>query len=309
MSIPALTNINTLNKNFSFDDESNKLYFKNGKGDIPVIEIKNEYASALISLQGAHILSWIPADDKDIIWLSDDASFSIGKSVRGGIPICWPWFGAHESNNDFPAHGFARTVFWQVTDTKQLKSGETQVTFILDTQILNQDIQRMWPQATTAEYCLTIGKSLKLELTTYNNSAETITIGQALHTYFNIDDVRNATIKGLEGKDYLDKTTGFSRHTQPGPVIIDSEVDRIYLNTADTLVIDDTRRKIVISKQGSLSTVVWNPWNEVATKMGDLGKEGYLNMLCVESANAADDLVSITPGERYTLHVTYEVGE
>ena len=104
--------INNLNTTFSFEHESQHLSFKVGEGDIPLVEIKNKYASAVISLQGAHVLSWVPKDNDDVIWLSEDATFAIGKSVRGGIPICWPWFGAHVSDTTFPAHGFSRTVLW-----------------------------------------------------------------------------------------------------------------------------------------------------------------------------------------------------
>lgn len=296
-----------LNKNFSFEKAKHFLRFKVGQGDIPVIEIQNEFSSATISIQGAHVLSWVPAGEKDVIWVSNDATFSIGKSVRGGIPICWPWFGAHETNSDFPAHGFARTVLWQVIDTQQLSSGETQVTFKLDCQTLEDNIQQMWPIATIAEYRLTFGKTLTLELSTYNNSDQSITIGQALHTYFNVDDVTKTTVKGLDGKDYLDKTDDFKRKTQAGSITVNSEVDRVYLNTSDDIVIDDEKRKIIIEKQGSRSTIVWNPWEEVAKKMGDLGQDGYRNMLCVESANAAEDCVSIGSDENHTLHVTYKV--
>ena len=303
-----MNTIENLNQHFSLEDGNTQLTFKIGAGDIPVVEVKNELASAVISLQGAHVLSWIPTGEKDVIWLSEDATFAIGKSVRGGVPICWPWFGAHETNTDFPAHGFARTVVWTVIATQQLDTGETQVTFKLDTQELEEHQQNMWPQATIAEYKITIGKKLNLELFTSNNSEQAITIGQALHTYFNVDDVRNTSLSGLDGKDYLDKTASFNRFIQVGNVCIDKEVDRIYLNTPDTLVIDDAKRKIIISKQGSLSSVVWNPWEEVANKMGDLGQDGYLKMLCVESANAAEDTVSIQPNKIHTLHVTYEIG-
>lgn len=304
-----LNNIERLNKNFSFENENSHLIFKMGKGDIPVVEIKNELASAVISLQGAHVLSWVPEQKNDVIWLSEDAVFAKGKSVRGGIPVCWPWFGAHESNSNYPAHGFARTVFWDVIAVKQLESAETQITFKLDTKKLEEKYQNMWPYATVAEYIITIGSKLNLELITFNNSDNEITLGQALHTYFNINDVRNTRLTGLDGKDYLDKTTGFNRKTQSGVVTIDSEIDRVYLNTADTLELDDTKRKIIISKQDSFSTVVWNPWEEVANKMGDLGKNGYLKMLCVESANAADDTVLIQANKTHTLRVTYEVKE
>ena len=302
-------NIEQLNKDFSFANDYHSLIFKMGKGNIPVVEIKNDQASAAISLQGAHILSWVPAGEDDVIWLSDDAKFAAGKSVRGGVPICWPWFGAHENNTDYPAHGFARTVLWQVTKTESISSDETQITFQLDTCQLDKSLQQMWPLPTVAEYRITIAKTLTMELTTYNHSDQLITIGQALHTYFKVDDVSCTSVLGLEGKDYLDKTKDFKRKTQIGPVTFNAEVDRVYLSTADDLVINDNKRKIVIKKQGSQSTVVWNPWEKVAKKMGDLGENGYLKMLCVESANAMEDTVDIDAGGSHSLRVTYELGK
>ena len=299
--------IEQLNKDFSFANEYHSLVFKTGKGNIPVVEIKNDQSRATISLQGAHVLSWIPAGEGDVIWLSNEASFAEGKSVRGGIPICWPWFGPHEDNAAYPAHGFARTVLWQVMSTEAVSADETQITFRLDTRQLDKISQKMWPLPTTAEYRLIFGKTLTMELTTFNHSDQAITIGQALHTYFKVDDVSCTSLLGLEDKDYLDKTDGFKRKTQTGPVTISTEVDRVYLETPDDVVIDDNKRKILIKKQGSQSTVVWNPWRTVADKMGDLGEDGYLKMLCVESANAADDTISIQAGESFTLRVTYEI--
>lgn len=303
MNIPDL---NDLNQNFSIDTNQH-LNFKAGEGGILLVEIENEFATAVISLQGAHILSWIPKGEEDVIWLSADATFAMGKSVRGGVPICWPWFGAHESETRFPAHGFARTVLWTVKQTQALENGETQILFQLDTSELDEELQAMWPQATLAVYTITIGQTLTLELVTSNQSDEPLTLGQALHTYFNVSDIEQTTVTGLEGKDYLDKTTGFERKTQAGSIIIKQEVDRVYLQTADDVVIDDVKRKIQIEKEGSLSTVVWNPWQEVADKMGDLGKEGYRYMLCVESANAAEDIITIAPGKSHTLRINYTI--
>ena len=299
--------IEQLNNNFSLDTDDTRLSFKAGEGGIPVIEIQNQHASAIISLQGAQVLSWRPKGKDEVIWVSTDASFAPGKSVRGGIPICWPWFGPHATNAAFPAHGFARTTLWQVIDTQALSEGETQITFELDTSLLSDSQKAMWPVATVAEYRLTVGNLLTMELTTFNHSEQAITISQALHTYFNVENVANTKIFGLDGKDYLDKTDGFKRKTQSGPIRISSEVDRVYLDTPDDVIIDNKKRKIVIKKQGSQSTVVWNPWQAVAEKMGDLGKDGYLEMLCVESANAAEDTVIIDADESHTLRVIYEI--
>jgi glucose-6-phosphate 1-epimerase len=299
--------VENLNNTFSLSDDNSSLRFKVGEGNIPVVEIKNNQANAVISLQGAHVLSWKPVDNNEVIWLSTDATFAMGKSVRGGIPICWPWFGAHESDSSFPAHGFARTVLWEVIDTKIISADETEITFRLVTNELDEKLQQMWPQSTIAEYKISVGEKLVMELTTLNKSDKTITVGQALHTYFNIDDINNTKVYGLEGKTYLDKTDGFNSKTQDGPITINGEVDRVYLDTKDDITIDDSKRKIMIKKNGSQSTVVWNPWIDVAQKMGDLGEEGYDKMLCVESANAADDTINIKSGESYTLLVSYSI--
>lgn len=303
--------IDKLNKEFSFQQGKNTLCFKNTEADIPHVEINNEFASAKISLQGAHLLSWKPHNEDEVIWLSEDATYAREKSVRGGIPICWPWFGAadfeREANIALPAHGFARTVFWKVIDTQQFESGETQITFQLDTTTLSINTEEMWPTPTLATYRIVIGKTLSLELTTLNNSSETFTIGQALHTYFSIGDISEVTVLGLENKEYLDKTNEFKRVTQTLPLTISGEVDRIYLNTGNTIKIVNKKRNIVINTKGSHSTVVWNPGENVANKMGDLGEEGYRAMLCVESANAADDVVILKPGESHQLQAIYGI--
>jgi len=296
-----------LNKDFAFNTGNNSLSIISGPAGISQIEIQNRQATARISLQGAHILSWKPKNQTDVIWLSQEANFAAGKSVRGGIPICWPWFGAHQTNQAYPAHGFARTVLWQLTKTSAVSDDETEISLKLVTSQLDASYQAMWPQATTAEYIISIGKKLGLRLITHNHSDQAISIGQALHSYFNVDDISNTAVLGLENKDYLDKTLDFKRNTQHGPVLIEAEVDRIYLQTTEALVIDNKKRKLSITKQGSATTVVWNPGKEVAEKMGDLGDNGYQKMLCVESANAAEDCRQIAAAESHELSVLYEL--
>jgi glucose-6-phosphate 1-epimerase len=298
--------IESLNASFSLTAADNSLIFKNGKGDIPVIEVKNRQASATISLQGAQLLSWMPAGEEEVIWLSEQANFTVGKSVRGGVPICWPWFGAHESNANFPAHGFARTTLWQVLNTQALTDGSTCIVFTL---LPNTDNAGMWPADTRVQFQLTIGKKLEMELLTHNEGSLPVTITQALHAYFNVADVSELVLHGLEDTDYLDKVDDFQRKHQQGAITIDQEVDRIYLDTVSDCVIEDKKlkRKIKIAKTSSHTTVVWNPWQESAKKMGDLGEQGYKRMLCVESANVANDAVVIPPGETHKLSVQYEV--
>ncbi len=300
-------NLQKLNEKFSFKNKTGYLQIKEGKGGIPVIEIKNNQAAAKLSFQGGHLLSWIPQGEQEVIWLSDNARFEPGKSVRGGIPICWPWFGAHKTSADYPAHGFARTTGWQLVNARQLAEDETEITFSLNTENLNENIQQMWPYSTLLEYVVTIGKTLKLVLTTTNNSHKKITVSEALHTYFKVDNVTQSKVHGLDGISYLDKPDDFKRKQQQGLIEISEEVDRVYLNTEEDVVIENKNREISIKKQGSRSTVVWNPWKDVADKMGDLGEAGYLHMLCVESANAAENTIRLNPGENHTLKVEMRV--
>jgi D-hexose-6-phosphate mutarotase len=156
---------------------------------------------------------------------------------------------------------------------------------------------------------VTLGKTLRLDLITRNTGSEAFVLGEALHTYFHISDVAQMTIRGLENCDYLDKVGEPARRTQQGGIVIESEVDRVYVNTAADCVIEDRglNRAIRIAKTGSLSTVVWNPWTEKANKMGDFGEHGYRGMVCVESANAFDNLVSVAAGATHCLSVEYSV--
>ena len=135
MNIPSVAE---LNEQFSLQQDTYRLGFRDGEGGIPVVDLQNEQATASISLQGAHVLSWVPATEAEVIWVSEQASFAPGKSVRGGIPICWPWFGAHHATMSYPAHGFARTSLWPVAGVQVLPGGETQITFRLDTRLLDE---------------------------------------------------------------------------------------------------------------------------------------------------------------------------
>ena len=272
-------NIDELNREFALDS---MLDFVEGEGAMPVIEINNQHCTAKISLQGAQVTSWVPVGQNEVIWLSSAASFKQGKSIRGGIPVCWPWFGAHESEGDFPAHGYARTVFWDVLETEALDDGSTYIQF----KIIEDDLtRRLWPYSSELIMTMKLGSSLEIELLTHNRDSKPFKISQALHTYFNVSDVRNITVTGLDGCEYLDKLDNFEKKHQTGSVKLTGETDRIYLETRDDYSIVDPglNRTVQISKSGSNSTVVWNPWQSTAEKMGDLGENGYLQMVCVES--------------------------
>ena len=247
-----------------------------------IAEVANQYALANIALQGAHVATFQPRGEEPVIWLSPLAKFAPGKSIRGGVPICWPWFGPHQTDSKLPGHGFARTVPWELLDTKALEDGSTFLRFGL---IENDTTRAQWPHPSTAQLEVTVGKALRVELVTANTGSAPFELGEALHTYLQISDVGNMTIRGLEGCEYIDKVGATTRRTQQDGIVIESEVDRVYVNTAADCVIEDKglKRAIRIHKEGSQSTVVWNPWQEKAEKMGDFGEKLHRDMVCVES--------------------------
>ncbi len=298
------TEAEALNAQFGIEDQ---VSFREQSPGFIVIDIANAQATAALALQGAQLLTWTPAGQPAVVWQSPEARFVDGKSVRGGVPVCWPWFGARPDDATLPAHGFVRTARWEVIRTATLAgSGATRV----ELRFLHSDAtRRMWPHRSELELHVDIGSTLEMELISRNTGAEAFTMTQALHTYFAVGDIRQTRVTGLDGCDYLDKVGEEQRRRQQGPVTFSGETDRIYVDTDADCLIEDPhlQRRIRVSKRGSHSTVVWNPWIEKADRLGDLGEDGYLHMVCVESANAADDRVTLEPGNEYHLAVRYSV--
>ena len=280
--------------------------FKEGPGGLAVVDVANAQATATIALQGAQVIAWAPHGQAPVIWLSRAARFTPGKSIRGGVPVCWPWFGPHATDPDLPAHGFARTVPWEVIGTRTLVDGAMRLDFRM---VQSEATRALWPHATLLECHISVGTALEIDLVTRNADRSAITIGDALHTYFEVSDIHHVVIRGLEDCFYLDKMDGGRRKRQAGPVTIDAEIDRIYLDATADCLIDDPGlgRRIRLRKRGSHSTVVWNPWIGKSANMGDFGENGYLKMVCVESANAADDVITIAPGGEHHLWVRYDI--
>jgi glucose-6-phosphate 1-epimerase len=295
--------IQELNQRFG---SSEQLVFTLSRNDTPIAQINTPLCRAQVALQGAQVCSWVPAGEQPVIWLSDKAVFAPAKSLRGGVPVCWPWFGAHSTHKEFPAHGFARTVDWSLRETQVLADGMVTLLFELEN---NASIDAMWPADCRLTLHMKFGHSLELELTTENTGQQPAVISEALHTYFAVGDVRQVQVSGLENTDYLDKVDDFALKHQTEAIRINSEVDRVYIDTEAECVIEDAhwQRRIHIQKRGSRSTVVWNPWQEKADAMGDMGVQGYLSMLCVESANAMQNAVTIPAGQSHSLWVKYQV--
>lgn len=292
--------LNTLNTNFAV---ANALRFTEAVPGLPVAEISTPLATASVALHGAHVLSWQPAGQAPVIWVSKAAIFELGKPVRGGVPLCWPWFGPLA---DKPMHGFVRTMVWQVRGAELDASGQ----LVLRLGISDDASTRaLWDFAFDLELVVTVGSTLTIALTTRNTGATPLSINQALHTYFATSDIHQTTVQGLAGGSYINKVQNFAVCQQEGDMVFTGETDRIYTDTtADSVIVDGvTGRRIRITKQGSASTVVWNPWSEKEKNIVDMAAGEHRQMLCVETCNAGPDSISIPAGGVHTLAATISV--
>lgn len=276
-------------------------------GDIaPLVELRIGGASARISLNGAQLLGWQPAGEREVIWVSPASAPMPGRSIRGGTPVCWPWFGTDSSSLGRPAHGFVRGVPWQVAWSRAT-AAESAIALRYRTA---PETAGLWPHEAEAMLTVSlIADTLTLSLTTTNTGASAFSLTEALHTYFAVTDIAETHVDGLDGCGYIDAVGTWTRRRQQGAVTFSGEVDRIYLDPPGDIVIADGAggRRIHIDASGSRSAVVWNPWIDKSARLGDMGTDGYTRMLCVETANAADDAIALAPGAAHTLTARYHV--
>jgi glucose-6-phosphate 1-epimerase len=285
----------------------NELQFVDIEHGFTYIEINNAKAHATISTYSGQVLSYRPKTQKDdLLFVSDKAYYESGKAIKGGIPVCWPWFGADPDDLGRPAHGFVRNRQWEVSASESLADGSTKVVLGL---VDSEETRKIWPHPFKLNIEITVGDSLSVALVTHNNGDENVTISQALHTYFYVGDIGKVSVLGLDGVEYLDKVDDFDEKTQSGPVTINGEVDRIYKGVSGELVIEDESlgRKIRIASTGCSTAVVWNPWSEIAASMGDLDDDDYRKMICVETANAGPETVEVAAGNSYRLEAVYTI--
>jgi glucose-6-phosphate 1-epimerase len=265
------------------------------------IAVTNEAASAKIALQGAHLFEYRAKESAEYIWLSQESRFKEGEAIRGGIPLCWPRFGNRDAS--LPQHGFARTAKFLLLDVVEISPTLTQVRFGLKE---TQESLELWPFAFELEVVFEIGKQLNIAMHTKNCSQKQMMLTQALHTYFCVDDISKVKISGLEGVSFID-TLDNTTKKESEPIVIDKEIDRVYLGTAKrTITLEDSSKKLSIDAKGSDSCIVWNPWIEKCAKMSAMQPEAYREFVCIESANAFDDTRYLAPGEVYSLKVLYK---
>jgi glucose-6-phosphate 1-epimerase len=296
-------NIDQLNIDYGITDQ---IKFIEGEGGFPFINISNQSATALVSLHGGQILSYKPIDEEaDLLFLSSKSSYNDGKAIRGGVPVCWPWFGPDPKGLQRPNHGFVRNHLWTV-----LKTSTTDTETKVSLQFLESyKKEKTWRQPFTLVLEITIGTSLSLKLITRNTGENSFSITQAFHSYFHVGDVDQVQVLGLEGCDYFDKLEQGTEKFQEGTLIPSEEIDRIYTDVKNDLIINDPvfKRRIQISSPNNETVVVWNPWLKTSKKIADLKNKAYKRFICVETGNIAFDLIQVPPETEHRLHTTIKI--
>jgi glucose-6-phosphate 1-epimerase len=278
-----------------------------GDGGLARARVSAARADAEVYLQGGHVTRWQPRGAAPVLFLSGRATYAPGKAIRGGVPLIFPWFGPHATDRRAPMHGFARSRPWRLATSGPGADGAA----ILELALQDDEATRAaWPSAFSLRYRVTVGEILHLELEITNTSLAPFTFEAALHTYLAVGDVEAVAITGLEDTPYIDKVDAMARKRHgAGPVRLTGETDRVFLGTTRRCVVTDPAlgRRLSVDKAGSATTVVWNPWAARAAEIADLEPDGWRRMVCVETANAADDAVTLAAGARHLMSATIRV--
>jgi D-hexose-6-phosphate mutarotase len=271
-----------------------------GQGGLQRLVIHTAQADAEIYLHGAHVTQFQPKGQKPVLFMSAKSMFEPGKPLRGGVPICFPWFGARQNGQPGSPHGFARLMEWELISAEQSSEGVE-----IHLRLVSSEATRaLWAGEFVADYRVRIGTALGLELQVRNTGSQPLRIEEALHTYLAVNDVRQVSIEGLAGVSYF-TAVGTPRTETEGaaPIRITAETDRVYLNTQSACVAHDPgwQRRLLVEKTGSKATVVWNPWIAKAKAMPDFGDDEWPSMLCIETCNVRENAVTIAPGQSHAM--------
>jgi glucose-6-phosphate 1-epimerase len=257
--------------------------------------VETAHASAKVALQGAHIFHYQRHDEAPLLWLSEASDKKPGTAIRGGIPVCWPWFGKPEGT-DLPQHGFARTAMWKLVDSEE---SESSTKLVMEMEFTDA-MRELWPYKTSLSLEVIISDTLEVRLTTTNLDEKPFELSQALHTYLTVSDISDIAIEGLDEKPYFDALTS-QMYRQHGPLTFEQETDRVYQEVDAPLILKDTQRTVSVENSGSRSAVIWNPWIEKCSRMSGMNPDSYKTMVCIETANAKDDARTLDPGTSHTI--------
>ncbi len=290
-----MLDIDELDEKFSIEGE---VGFAELENDLIFVTVSNKHADADICLYGAHVTSFRPQNEMDILWMSPESSFEVGKPIRGGIPVCFPWFGPHQTDAEKPQHGFARLMYWDVAGTTTLPGGESLIKLQLCS---SEETKEYWPFDFCAEMTIVVGQTLTTSLKVTNTSSESFDFTCALHSYYNISAIENIAIVGLQGTTYFNQLTAENGVQEEEILQIQGPLTRHYLNTETPVLIADSifSRGIIAAKSGSMVTTVWNPGEETCALIGDLPDDAFHAFVCVEATNAFGYPIQLAPGESH----------
>jgi len=294
--------INQLNEHFGLPGV---LAFQATASGLIRADVTTPHATATVYLQGAHVAAWQPAEHKPVIFTSRKTELKPGKAIRGGVPIAFPWFANRHDGKTGPSHGFARIQDWTLAFAA-LAGEDLHLTFTLGPNELSRSLG--FDQFRLA-YQLTIGRTLTMQLTVANDGGAPLVFEEALHTYYAVTDIHEIAISGLDDVSYLDKVDNFNKKLQHGDITVTGPTDRVYLDTTATCVLKDHagKRHISVAKTGSTTTVVWNPWEEGAAKLGDMDPTEWHEFVAIETVNAATDAITLAPGATHTMQARVTV--
>ncbi|KQQ57976.1 D-hexose-6-phosphate mutarotase [Pseudomonas sp. Leaf129] len=281
--------------------------------------ISTDQAELLIAQQGAQVISYQRHGQQPLIWPNPAAFYKSGKAVRTGVPVCWPWFGNLARNpesvqamrtatDEAPAHGLVRTVDWELLGIDRLESG---IKVELSVPQAARGELPGWPHKVEVKLCVVLGETLEITLHSRNLDDHPVILSQALHSYFAVSDVRQATVECLGGLTYIETLDDWQPRQQAGVLGFAGETDRIYLNTPAQLSFVDPgwQRRVTLASTGSRSAVVWNPWTARAAALPDMADDGWQGMLCIETANVWDDVATLAPGAACVMGVRFTASQ
>lgn len=286
-----------------------RVSFEMGEGGLTRVVLKSPGGEAEVYLHGGHVTRFARVGRQPVLFMSGQSLFQNDKPIRGGVPLIFPWFGPRQNDpiGNSPMHGFARLSEWTV---ESASADAASTTLVLGLEA-NSATRAVWAGEFVLRYTMTISEQLTLELSVENIGKEAFSFEEALHTYLAVADVRQSSITGLERVTYIDKVDQAARKVQQGAINITGETDRIYLATKSTCTVSDpgNGRRIIVSKENSDATVVWNPWVAKAKAMADFGDDEWPGMLCIETCNVNVHAIKLEPGTRHVMRAEAEVSQ
>ena len=294
--------IDALNRRFAIP---NTVEMVSGNGGIPKVRVTSPSASVDIYLHGAQLTSWQPANAGEVLFLSENSHWNDGRAIRGGVPVCFPWFRSKVDDPSAPAHGFVRTREWRLESVNQ--DGET-VRITCSTEN-DASSERWWPHAFRLVHVLSIGRSLRLELIVTNTGQTSFRFEEALHSYFRVSEIDQLRIRGLDQVAYLDNVDGNRKKIQAGDLTFTAKTDNAYVDVSSAAELIDPagHRTIRTEKGNSATTVVWNPWQDGAASLNDLKGEEWRRFACVEASNILGSAISLVPGQEHRMQAIITV--